>query len=56
MILYIVTLAIGNLLPFGEAAGDERLRPVDDGASSAQVKMNIRCPYFGQDEDIIYVC
>lgn len=44
-----------NLLPFGMAVGDSTLF-TDDGASPAQVKMNLSWPFFGQDEDIIYVC
>ena len=48
-------ILIGNLLPFGDVFGDLSLTNTDDGSSSALVKTNLTCPFFGRNESILYV-
>lgn len=46
------------LLPFGVSAGDELVPPADDGTSAPQNKLALfgpSCPFYGTDEDTIYV-
>ena len=43
-----------DLLPFGNSSGDTTLRIIDDGASNALTK-TVSCPFFGTNEDTIYV-
>ena len=62
--LFILSLYIpnsntsGNCLPFGEEAGDLEIATTVDGASPAIAKMdpfNLTCPYFGEDQDVLFV-
>ena len=44
-----------DCLPYGLLAGDQQLTATDDGASPALVKLPEACPFFGSEEDTVYV-
>ena len=44
-----------SLFPFGVSVGDQVVPPALDGSSSVIVKMDVSCPFFGSQEEILFV-
>ena len=44
-----------SLFPFGVSVGDSQVPPALDGSSPAIVKLDVTCPFFGTEEDILFV-
>lgn len=55
MFTFVVAIS-GVLFPYGEVFGDQVLTGQDDGVTDQNPKpLNISCPFFGVQQDTIYV-
>lgn len=49
-----ITVPLAEFYPFGDAVGDSKLSPNDDG-SSGQIAISIQFPFFDNNHDSLYV-